>query len=93
MAYSTSNPPRLLVAGVGGGASLWLYDDEDTQATVNTADYFSNADELGMKVGDVVIGVDSAGSAVGYITQVNSVTAGGAGDVADGTAIDMTDTD
>ena len=92
MSYSTANPPRMAVPGVGGGFSLWFYDDADAATTVRGSTYFSDGDALGMKVGDIVIQSDSAGATVGHIYIVASVTAGGAANVTDGTAIDATDT-
>lgn len=54
MAYSTSNPPRLLVQGVGDGPSIWAYEDGDVVGDVDATDYFTNASDLGMAVGDMV---------------------------------------
>lgn len=93
MAYSTSNPPAMVTQRVGGGAAIWMYNSTDAATVVRVAGYITNADDLGMKVGDIVIQVDTAGGTVGHIYQVNSVTAGGAADLTDGTAIVATDTD
>lgn len=92
MAYSTSTPPRLLVAGTGGAPSLWTYESADALADINTAGYITNADDLGMRAGDYILTTDTDTYA-GGIAIVNSVTAGGAADTSDGTAIDGTDTD
>lgn len=92
MAYSTSNPPRLLSAGLGGGISVWTYSSTDAIATVNTSGYFSNGALLGMKVGDVVYVTDTA-TPTTSIAVVADVTAGGQADIADGTAVTRTDTD
>lgn len=59
MAYETSNPPAR-VAGTIGGRSIWHYYDGDAKATVVGAAYITNALELGMKTGDIVLGFDSA---------------------------------
>ncbi len=92
MAYSTSNPPRMSVPGVGGGTpSVWTYDSADAAAVVRAADYFTNALELGMKKGDIVIQGDSAGAAVAHMYPVLTVDSDGA-DLGDGTAIDVTNT-
>jgi len=59
MAYSTTNPPSLISEGIGGGGSLWLYKSADDDATVNGAGYVSNAGDLGMEVGDLVLVIDT----------------------------------
>lgn len=93
MAYSTDNPPRMAVPGVGGGTpSIWVYDSADAATTVRGASYISNGDELGMKKGDIVMQSDSAGASVAHIYVVSSVTSGGAADLSDGTAITTTNT-
>ena len=94
MAYSTSNPPRMAVPGVGGASpSIWTYDSADAATAVRVSGYITNGDDLGMKVGDIVIQADATGGTVGHIYMVVSVTAGGAADLSDGTAIVATDTD
>lgn len=94
MAYSTSIPPSMVTqrAGTTGGA-MWIYNSADAATAVRVAGYITNADDLGMQVGDLVFQVDTAGGTVGHIYQVNSVTAGGACDLTDGIAITATDTD
>lgn len=93
MAYATSNPPRLAIPAVGTNSpNLWLYTSTDAATVVRADGYITNGDDLGMKVGDVVI-QSSSDATVGHIYLVNSVTAGGAADLSDGTAITATDTD
>ena len=88
MAYATDNPPRLIGQGITG-MGIWLYDDDDPAATVQVDAYISNGDALGMNVGDLVIHEDlSAGLTNTY--RVDSVTAGGAVDLADATVIGST---
>lgn len=61
MAYSTSNPPQLRIPSVGGtGPQFWSYESADDDATVNGAGYITNADDLGMQVGDSVYVYDTA---------------------------------
>lgn len=94
MAYATTNPPMMITQRVGAtGGAIWIYDSTDVSTTVDTAGYITDADDLGMKVGDIVIQTDTAGGTVGHIYCVNSVTAGGACDLTNGTAIVATDTD
>jgi hypothetical protein len=93
MAYSTSNPPQLAVAGFGtAGKNLWTYVSDDASTSVDASGYITNGDALGMKVGDLVFHAADDGS-VGHIYIVVSVTAGGAADLSDGQAIDATDSD
>ena len=78
MAYATTNPPRGISIGMAG-PTLWYYTDGDTNATVDTADYFSDGDDLGMAVGDPLIHFDTAGNMT--LFYVSAVTAGGAATV------------
>jgi hypothetical protein len=79
MAYSTANPPKKVSGGIGAGPQHWIYDSADTVTTVRGADYFSNATDIGLKVGDVVEVVQT-GTAV-TTTVVSAVSAGGAATV------------
>lgn len=54
MAYSTSNPPRLICHGGEYGGAIWQYDTADTAATVDTTGYITNADKLGIKKNDKI---------------------------------------
>lgn len=83
MAYATTNPPHVLVPSLGGkGPAVWGYESADARATVNGADYFTDGDALGMKVGDVVLVYDT-GTPLTSVHFVAAVTAGGAADVND----------
>lgn len=60
MAYSASNPPKLLAPSMGSGQpALWVYRSSDAHAAVSASDYFAEGEELGMKVGDFVMVQDS----------------------------------
>lgn len=55
MAYSTSNPPKLISKPIGGaGTRKWSYESADAIADVDATDYFTNASDLGMQTGDVI---------------------------------------
>jgi hypothetical protein len=86
MAYATSNPPRVAVPGVGGGQTIWTYSSADAVTSVVGTDYFSNGDDLGMKLGDVVLIYDS-NTNDGGIAFVTAVTAGGAASAAEYQAV------
>lgn len=59
MAYSTDNPPSLVSQRIGDGPAIWIYKDADVVGDVDATDYFSNATDLGMLVGDVVFVYDT----------------------------------
>jgi hypothetical protein len=69
MSYATTNPPKLMVPTIGGGTQLWSYTSADARTTVEGASYFSNAKQLGMRVGDTVVVVYTTG----YVTTIHSV--------------------
>lgn len=82
MAYATTNPPQLMVQGMGDGLSLWSYAHTDIHTDVDATDYFSNGDALGMKVNDTVM-VTKTDATIGVtVHTVTVVTAGGAATVA-----------
>lgn len=86
MAYSTSNPPRLLVPQFTGAGSIWAYRSTDPIATVDGANYFTNAAALGMKAGDMVLVMDTSLQNVNA-AQVITVTASSGGDLGTGTLV------
>jgi hypothetical protein len=59
MAYEVTNPPKLLVAGIGTGPSIWVYVDADAHTDVDADGYFTDGASLGMKANDVMLVVDS----------------------------------
>jgi hypothetical protein len=69
MAYATSNPPFLLIQGVGGKLRLWGYVSADAEAAFDDTDYVTNAKALGMVTGDVVLILDTTNS-LSTIAQV-----------------------
>ena len=69
MTYAVTNPP-VRVAQTIGGASLWLYKSADAIATVDGADYITNAGDLGMQTGDPVFVVDTGNG----LTSLGQVT-------------------
>lgn len=82
MAYVTTNPPALRTQRVGStpGGADWSYASEDPVATVVGADYFANAEDLGMQVGDEVSVFDSNLGIVSH-TYVSAISAAGAATV------------
>ena len=92
MAYATTNPPAMVTQRVGAnGGAMWIYDSTDAATLVRAANYFTNALELGMKVGDLVQQIDSAGATVSHKYVVLAVASTGA-DLSDGDADTLTNT-
>jgi hypothetical protein len=81
MAYSTSNPPKLL-AGIRGQNQLWAYTSEDVHTDVDASGYFTNGDALGMKVNDFVMVGKTTATIGATLHLVTTVTAGGAATIA-----------
>ena len=87
MAYSASGLTRM--AG-GGGHNVWYYDSADALSAVRASGYFNDAATM-MNVGDVVFVYDNDAPTMS-ISVVLSNT-GSVVDIADGTALTMTDSD
>jgi hypothetical protein len=93
MAYSATNSPCLVfspaVSVARGtnvtGVNIFTYNSADSLATVQGAGYFTNASELGMKVGDIVF-VSVAGVLKTPVQYVSAISAAGAATVASATA-------
>ncbi len=80
MAYSTTNPPVVVASGIGTAMAIWTYTDGDEDSDINVSNYFSNGDDLGMKLGDMLLHNDTA-TPKGSVHYVSAVTAGGAATV------------
>lgn len=87
MAYSTSNPPALVAQGIAGYGKVWMYvTAADAAGAIDANDFFTNGSALGMSVSDTVVVVDTA-TPLTTMHRVESVTAGGAADLALGTTV------
>lgn len=79
MAYDTSVPPvRILNPRDGSSPSMWAYSSADSFETVAGDDYFSNASNLGMRVGDKVMVTETDNDYATRMFSVSSVTSGAA---------------
>lgn len=83
MAYATTNPPSLVSQRIGDGPAIWIYSSADVDSDVNAASYFSDGIALGMRVGDIVLVVDTTTPKVSYhgvasVTTTAATTAFGA---------------
>lgn len=75
MAFSAAGL-RLIVPGTSSGPGLYVYTSTDAHGTVEATDYFTAMNTYGMRVGDIVIVVDSDAVAV-TIHAVTAVDADG----------------
>ena len=81
MAYATTNPPAMISQRVAGSGALWHYNTTDASTVVDGDGYITNAEDLGMKVGDFVLVSDLAGGTVGYMVMVSAINANGSADL------------
>jgi len=97
MAYSTSNPPYLMFAPFGHTTlkpAIWGYSSTDAVTVVRVTGYISNAKDLGMHAGDVVLVIDNDASPVtGAWCWVSVINADGSADLSDGVTVTGTNTD
>lgn len=88
MAYdSTGNPPMLITRGglaptnnvgstsVASGKGLWFYNSTNLTTDMTASNFFSDAQALGMRNGDVMIAAThSTESSTDHITVVGMIT-------------------
>ncbi|HJQ56752.1 MAG TPA: hypothetical protein VJ890_07590 [Vineibacter sp.] len=85
MAYSTTNPPRMVLdLGVGAYPKLWVYASADAAATVDASGYFTDGHDRGLRDGDLIFVYNSASKIWSAHTVVVSGTTV---NLADGTTI------
>ncbi|PJF23520.1 MAG: hypothetical protein CUN56_00540 [Phototrophicales bacterium] len=94
MAYDTSNPPVLVTQGVtGANPKIWVWNNDDAAGTVRADGYITDADDLGLSVGDLIFHYDSSASLVASY-RVAAINSDGSADLSDQTTIgSATDTD
>ena len=78
----------------GNAPQLWTYTTTDSAATVDTSGYFNSIASI-LKVGDIIFRVTTSSGSVSTAGMhvVMSVSAAGVVDVADTTALTVTNTD
>lgn len=90
MAYSTSNPPRLVLpsfTNVSGEIGTWDYSSTDAATSVDASGYITNARALGMKAGDLVRVTDTdASPVIVTLHRVVAINTDGSADLTDGTS-------
>ena len=87
MAYAASGLARI---GGDSNGSLWMYTTTDAIATVNTAGYFNDAENM-LAVRDLVIVCDTNVPTTNFVNVLSNT--GTVVDVSDGTAVAETDGD
>lgn len=80
MAYSTSNPPTLMVPSIGAKPAIWAYSSTHSSTEILAASFFSNGAALGMRAGDILVSVISS-SFTPCVTAVSSVASSSAATV------------
>lgn len=94
MAYSTSNPPKLVTQALAGGAGkFWLYRSTDTASDVDAANYITDGGSLGMAIGDLVFVIDTDASPPILTIHQVSATGDGTTDLNNLTTVTQTDSD
>lgn len=79
MAYNTNNPPVRLRASIDGSSSaLWSYQSANSLTQVTAAGFISNADNLGLKVGDTIFVAETDNNYSSATFTVASITTGAA---------------
>lgn len=76
MSYATTNPPAKVTDTLTGGPQMWIYSSTDDDNTVIAASYITNAQALGMRVGDLVYIWDST-TPKGSLAYVSAVASTG----------------
>lgn len=87
MAFSASGLTNM---ATGGGHNLWFYTSTDALTAVRVSGYFNDASTM-MNVGDVVFVYDSDAPTMGISVVLSN--ASGVVDIADGTALTVSDSD
>jgi hypothetical protein len=73
--YSTTNPPQKIAGSGPTGIQVWVYNaGVDVAAPVRAASYITDAQKLGMRVGDIVIHHETATplASISYVSAVAS---------------------
>jgi hypothetical protein len=79
-ASSVTNPLQKLVEGIGGNTpALWTYSSTHTSTDAATANFFTDAKNLGVQNNDILFGVfNSTTAPKSYMGAFGAVTTSGA---------------
>jgi hypothetical protein len=90
MAYNTATPAVLTSeAPLTGTGQRWYHTSADAAAAVDTAGFITNANSLGLKVGDLLTHRDS-GTGIFTNHRVVAIATNGSADLGDGTVVGAT---
>lgn len=93
MAYSTSNPPALMLSQLGGTFKVFFYTSTDAASVVDASSYFSDGQLHGMRVDDLVLVRDTTSHILtGHLVQSVSTATDGV-DLGNGTTVATSTTD
>lgn len=82
MAYVTANLVNIVPRMGQDGTAVWGYEGTDIHTDVDAADFFSDGDDKGLRVGDVMF-VSKTDATIGTtVHYVQTVTADGAATIA-----------
>jgi hypothetical protein len=95
MSYAETNPPVCIMPSFNGTTpSIWSYRSTDPAASVDADGYITNAQELGMRAGDIVYVEDTDASPVVLTShRVAAINADGSADLSDGATLASTNSD
>jgi len=77
---SVANPPSLMVEGVVGSPSLWAYTSTHTSTSLKTANFFTDAQNLGIAQDDILFATNNASTTapITYMGAFGAVSTSGA---------------
>jgi hypothetical protein len=81
---ATTTVPDVVLQGIASG-KVSIYTSTDATTVVDDSNYFTNGDAGGMKVGDVLLSIETDNSYDQNTHSVTAVTAGGAATVSSAT--------
>lgn len=75
MAYSSTNPPKLVGQGISGTRE-WVYTSSDPSTNTDDTDYFADGYQRGMRLNDAITSICTSTSAPsrsdGYVSAASS---------------------
>ena len=70
---ATANPPVKLTDSIMGGVAIWSYKSTHSSTDTKTAGFFTDAKNLGMQAGDLMLQVNS-GTTKAYFGIVGAIS-------------------
>jgi hypothetical protein len=82
MAYVTANLVAIVPRMGQDGTAVWGYEGTDIHTDVDAADFFTDGDDKGLRVGDVMFVSKTTATIGTTVHYVQTVTSGGAATIA-----------